>query len=75
MTPNRTQLLRSWNISHTASATGLTTYGPCFSPERLFFIHAVLGIAIACLVATHIGAALHHHFVRRDRVLLRMITG
>jgi cytochrome b561 len=43
--------------------------------EQLFFIHALLGIAIACLVAAHIGAALHHHFVRRDRVLLRMITG
>ncbi|HEY6703839.1 MAG TPA: cytochrome b/b6 domain-containing protein, partial [Xanthobacteraceae bacterium] len=29
--------------------------------EQLFFIHTVLGIAIACLVAVHIGAALHHH--------------
>ncbi|MFL6823342.1 MAG: cytochrome b [Xanthobacteraceae bacterium] len=43
--------------------------------EQLFYIHALLGIAIACLVAAHIGAALHHHFVRRDRILLRMITG
>jgi cytochrome b561 len=23
----------------------------------------------------HIGAALYHHFVRKDRVLMRMITG
>jgi cytochrome b561 len=43
--------------------------------EQLFYIHTLLGLAIACLVAVHIGAALHHHFVRRDRVLLRMITG
>jgi cytochrome b561 len=43
--------------------------------DRLFFIHALIGIAIACLVAAHIGAALYHHFVRRDRVLLRMISG
>ena len=43
--------------------------------EQLFFVHGLIGIAIACLVAAHIGAALYHHFVRRDRVLLRMITG
>jgi cytochrome b561 len=43
--------------------------------EQLFFVHSLIGLAIACLVAAHIGAALHHHFVRRDRVLLRMITG
>jgi cytochrome b561 len=28
-----------------------------------------------CLLVGHIGAALHHHFVRRDRILTRMITG
>ena len=43
--------------------------------DRLFAFHALAGIAIACLVAAHIGAALYHHFVRRDRVLLRMISG
>ena len=43
--------------------------------DRLFSFHALTGIAIACLVAAHISAALYHHFVRRDRVLLRMISG
>lgn len=43
--------------------------------DQLFFIHGLIGIAIAGLVAAHIGAALHHHFVRRDRILMRMITG
>lgn len=43
--------------------------------DRLFSFHALTGIAIACLAATHIGAALYHHFVRRDHVLLRMISG
>jgi cytochrome b561 len=43
--------------------------------EQLFYVHALLGIAIACLVAAHIGAAMYHHFVCRDRILLRMITG
>src|SRR6266513_876661 len=39
--------------------------------EQLFFVHALIGISIACLAAAHVGAALYHHFVRRDRVLLR----
>jgi cytochrome b561 len=43
--------------------------------ERLFTLHRWLGIAIAVIAAMHIGAALHHHFLRKDRVLMRMITG
>jgi cytochrome b561 len=43
--------------------------------ERLFALHRWMGIAIAVVAAMHIGAALHHHFVRRDRVLMRMVTG
>src|SRR5215470_16865490 len=43
--------------------------------DRLFVVHAFIGAAIACLAAAHIGAALYHHFVRRDGVLMRMITG
>ena len=43
--------------------------------EQLFFVHSLMGIAIACLAAAHIVAALYHHFARKDRVLMRMITG
>ena len=43
--------------------------------DRLFAVHGLLAILIACLAAAHIGAALYHHFVRKDRVLMRMITG
>jgi cytochrome b561 len=43
--------------------------------EFLFLVHKTLGIIIACLVVLHISAALYHHFVRKDGVLLRMITG
>jgi cytochrome b561 len=43
--------------------------------DRLFSLHGLIGIAIAILVAAHAAAACHHHFARRDRVLLRMITG
>ena len=41
--------------------------------ERLFGVHRLLGIAMALLLCVHIGAALFHHFVRKDGVLLRMI--
>ncbi|MBV6486612.1 MAG: Cytochrome b561 [Pseudorhodoplanes sp.] len=43
--------------------------------EQLFVFHRLIGITIALLVCVHIGAALFHHFVRRDRVLYRMLTG
>ena len=43
--------------------------------DRLLTVHMVIGIAIALLVTMHIGAALYHHFVRKDGVLLRMTTG
>jgi cytochrome b561 len=43
--------------------------------ERLFVLHRLMGIVIAVVAALHIGAALHHHFVRKDKVLMRMISG
>lgn len=43
--------------------------------EQLLSIHKFIGITIAVLAAIHIVAALFHHFVRKDRVLMRMITG
>ena len=42
--------------------------------DQLFSVHRLVGIAIACLVTAHVGGALYHHFVRKDRVLLRMIS-
>ena len=43
--------------------------------ERLFALHRFLGIAIGVVASMHIAAALHHHFLRKDRVLMRMISG
>jgi cytochrome b561 len=43
--------------------------------EQLFVLHRWLGITIAVVVAMHIGAALFHHVVRKDRVLMRMVSG
>jgi cytochrome b561 len=41
----------------------------------MFLVHRVLGITIAILALAHIAAALYHHFVRRDAVLMRMLRG
>lgn len=41
--------------------------------DTLFLFHRSVGITIALLVCMHIGAALFHHFIRRDRILLRML--
>ncbi len=43
--------------------------------DRLLGLHGLVGLTLAGLAALHIGAALFHHFVRRDRVLLRMLSG
>jgi cytochrome b561 len=43
--------------------------------EQLFVVHRALGIVIAVVAVGHIGAALYHHYVRKDGVLMRMITG
>lgn len=38
-----------------------------------FLVHAWLAWALLVLVAMHVGAALQHHFIRRDDVLARML--
>ena len=43
--------------------------------EQLSAVHLYLGLAIAAVAAVHIAAALFHHFVRKDRILMRMISG
>jgi cytochrome b561 len=59
---------------------GLFDLPPLLAPnralsEQLLSVHRLVGFTIAALAALHIGAALFHHFVRQDRVLLRMISG
>jgi len=43
--------------------------------EQLFVVHKWIGFVIAFLLCAHIGGALFHYFIRRDRVLQRMING
>jgi cytochrome b561 len=59
---------------------GLFELPPIWHEDRAFsdqilLVHDLVGLAIACLLAAHIGAALHHHFVRKDGILLRMVSG
>jgi len=42
---------------------------------RLFALHRLFGFVMAAMVLAHAGAALFHHFIRRDRVLMRMVSG
>jgi cytochrome b561 len=41
--------------------------------KPIFRIHRTLALTLAGLVLIHAGAALHHHFVRRDETLRRML--
>ena len=43
--------------------------------EALFTTHMYIGWALCWLLAMHIGGALYHHFIRKDRILMRMVTG
>jgi len=59
---------------------GLFNLPPIWPEDRalstqLSAVHLYIGLAIAAVAAMHIGAALYHHFVRKDRILMRMISG
>jgi cytochrome b561 len=41
--------------------------------KELFEYHELAGYALATLVALHVGAAVYHRFVRKDRVVERML--
>ena len=59
---------------------GLFELPPLVEPDRalselLLGIHWRLAFVLCALIVGHVGAALYHHFVRKDRILMRMITG
>jgi cytochrome b561 len=43
--------------------------------EVFQIVHVWLAWSMIGLVPLHIGAALYHHFVRRDNTFLRMLPG
>jgi cytochrome b561 len=54
------------------SLPSIATANQPASVNTLFW-HEVLGKIMALLIVTHVGAALFHHFVRKDGVLRRML--
>ena len=48
---------------------------PDFSGLPPFFAHSLVSKLLLVLVLGHVGAALHHHFIRRDGLLARMAFG
>jgi cytochrome b561 len=37
--------------------------------------HTVIAVLLTVTIGVHVGAAMKHHFIDRDRTLLRMLTG
>jgi cytochrome b561 len=72
-------LLR-WSGGEAMSFFGLAIPSP-FAPlsraahHQIGEFHEKVGWAIIILAVGHAGAALYHHYVLRDRVLLRMLPG
>jgi cytochrome b561 len=59
---------------------GLFTIPPIVPKSKLgvaigYWTHFVLAWTLLAIVALHVGAALYHHFVRRDRTLSAMLPG
>ena len=42
--------------------------------EKAFLLHRLTGFTLIVIIGMHVGAALFHHFIRKDRVMMRMIS-
>lgn len=42
---------------------------------KVLAFHRITGVALAVLIAMHVGAALYHYVIRGDNVLARMLPG
>jgi cytochrome b561 len=43
--------------------------------EKILAVHKLAALLLVLLVAVHVAAALHHHLIRRDGTLRRMLPG
>lgn len=59
-----------WTIPLTLPVTGSEDFS-----KAVFGLHNALVFTLMGVVVIHVAAALHHHFVRRDRTLARMLPG
>jgi cytochrome b561 len=53
---------------------------PIVAPDKVVassfaVVHGVLVATLAVVLVAHVGAALRHHFVKRNTVLARMLPG
>lgn len=58
-----------WTIPLTLPISGGMKVG-----GAILSVHTVAAFALVALVALHAGAALHHHLIRRDGTLRRMLS-
>lgn len=73
-----TAILGSWYSEHPLTLLGVGSVGSFVAPapqfgNTLLGLHGALANAILILAGLHALAALFHHFVLRDRVLLSML--
>jgi cytochrome b561 len=73
-----TAIMGAWLEGHPVKVIGLGEIGPFFGPshalgESISAIHPLLGDVIVWVAGFHAAAALFHHFILRDRVLLSML--
>lgn len=73
-------ILMSQAHGYRVSVFGLFSLPPIIwqSPQLGRFFgqcHTVIAVLLMLTIVIHIGAALKHHFVNRDRTLLRMLRG
>jgi cytochrome b561 len=61
--------IRPWPCPMTSRRSSSSRRTPRMGASTL------IGTAIAGLVSVHIAGALFHHLVRKDRVLIRMVSG
>ena len=59
-----------WTVPVTLPIGGGEEFG-----KAVFRLHYGFVYTLMAILAIHVAAALHHHFVRRDRTLVRMLPG
>ena len=73
-------VVHSWSANFPVIVFGLFTLPNVTGPDEslkefLGPVHAILGWVFFVLILGHVAAALRHHFIHKDGVLLRMIPG
>ena len=75
-----TAITGAWLEGHALTFLGNVRVGPLLTEAHevgatIAYVHTWLGDAILWLAGVHAAAALFHHFVLKDRVLLSMLPG